>query len=129
MNETTDEVTLGMDPELLRVSCEAVAGAARPSLVKALPIRSREDMPAYLRTRIEEHLDLAVIAPWWEAFGTACVKSLMDLREVDQPLASHIIGASVQAHVSARQDLDSGSVIRLGEGALTWMAGLFSGCS
>ena len=118
------------DPHAREEACRAVAHALRPRLrdVVARQItwstpNLLDDVAFVLRTRMENQSDLATIGPWWEASGYALTASLMDLRGIDEALASHLVGAAVQAQVTAGQDLVSDYVLRLAEAAAVWLDG------
>lgn len=114
----------------LEVACEAVAHALRPRLrsVVAKQITwptpdELVDVAFVLRTRIVEKSDADRTIPFWEASGYALTAALMDLRDIDESLASHLIGAALQAQITAGQDLVSDHVLRLAEAAAVWIDG------
>lgn len=119
-----------IDAEPLEVACEAVAHALRPRLAGVVakqitwPTPDRLDDVAFvLRTRLQAKSDHDRTAPFWEASGYELTQALMDLRGIDESLASHLIGAALQAQITAGQDLVSDHVLRLAEAAAVWIDG------
>ena len=116
------------------LACRAVAHALRPRLRKVIHdeqvtwpavdeegvVRAVADV---LHQRINAKTDAARTLPWWEASGYTLTTALMELRGIDEPLASHLVGAALQAQISARQDLVSDYVLRLAEAAAVWLDG------
>lgn len=120
----------GVDEDLLESAFSAVAHALRPRLRNIIaqqitwPTPDKvTDVAFVLRTRAASKADLDRIGPWWEASGYELTDALMDLRGIDRSLASHLIGAAVQAQVTAGQDLVSDYVLRLAEAAAVWLDG------
>jgi len=118
------------DATPLEVACEAVAHALRPRLrsivAKQITWSTPDvlvDVAFVLRTRIEQHSDHDRTLPFWEASGYALTTALMELRGIDEALASHLIGAALQAQITAGQDLVSDHVLRLAEAAAVWLDG------
>ena len=111
----------------LTTACEAVAHALRPRparvVAKHLAEPTPDDVATVLRTRIAEKSDAKRTLPFWEASGYDLTAALMDLREIDESLASHLIGAALQAQISAGEDLHSHKVLELAEAALVWLDG------
>ena len=122
----TDHWVTGIDLQVLAEVCEAVVGAARPPILRSLP-PNRHDAARHLWRSIDERADVKRAAVWWGAFGEEVTQSLMDLRGIDRGFASHLIGASLQAHIIARLALGTDPILRLGEEALIWLNGAGSG--
>jgi len=118
------------DPHARDEAAKAVAHALRPRL-RAIVAKQitwstpdvLEDVAFVIRTRMEAKSDWARIGPWWKASGAHVTAALMDLRGIDEGLASHLVGAAVQAQVTAEQDVLSDSVLRLAEAASVWLDG------
>ena len=118
------------DPEAREEAANAVAHALRPRL-RAIVAKQitwstpdvLEDVAFVIRTRMEAKSDIAVIGPWWEASGHDLTLALMELRGIDEGLASHLVGAAVQAQVTANEPLISDYVLRLAEAAAVWLDG------
>lgn len=115
-------------------ACEAVAEALRPrlrgELARQVPwptTDSHADVRHLLESRIRAKADLARTLPFWEAAGQDLTVALTVVCDVDEGLASHLVGAALQAQVAAGQDLAPDNVLRLAERAACWLAGVESG--
>lgn len=118
------------DADPIEVACKAVAHALRPRLARLIAKQITwptpnvlEDVAFVLGTRIREQSDKDRTLPFWEASGYDLTAALMDLREIDESLASHLVGAALQAQVCSGQDLSSYKIRELAEAALVWLDG------
>lgn len=117
----------GVDQSLLAYACSGVAGAAQPRFIRDMPVRpgpdERPEAAVLLLRLINEGEHAETARTWMGTFGDQVTMSLMALRDVDESLASHLIGASLQAHISAGKDLATHSVLGLAEAAWAWLCG------
>jgi len=116
--------------EQLHTACVAVAHSLRPGQFRAIarqatwPSKNKHaDVAHIIETRMLNESDLARTGPWWAASGQTMTAALMSVREVREDLASHLIGASLQATITAGADLVSDNVLRLAESAASWIDG------
>jgi len=117
--------------EQLHTACLAVAHSLRPGQFRAIARQAswpspdkHADVAFIIETRMLEESDRDRAFPWWAASGETMTAALMSVREVPEDLASHIIGASLQATITAGADLVSDNILRLAESAASWIDGL-----
>ncbi len=110
----------------------AVAASMRPALLDAVRDRAVtwpatdpvDDVAAVLRSAMEGawHQDRTV--PFWEATGPQLTAALVIVvRDLDEAVASHLIGAALHAHVLGRADTAPDAILRLAERAACWRQG------
>ena len=112
-------------------ACQAVTEALRPRIRAQLAKQvtwpttdTHADVRQLLETRIRDKSDLERTLPFWEATGYDLTAALTVVCSVDEAEASHLVGAALQAQVSAGQDLAPDNVLRLAERAACWRAGV-----
>lgn len=117
-------------PGLRRAAVVAVVEALPPRMfgkVASLvtwPTRDRAaDVVFVLYTRMETRADADRTVPWWDASGEMMASALTVVCGVDEAWASHLIGAAVQARVTAGEHLGEDAVLRLAERAACWHKG------
>ena len=116
--------------EQLHTACLAVAHTLRPGQFRSIarlaswPSPDKHaDVAFVIETRMLNESDLERTAPWWAASGETMTAALMTVRELEEDLASHLIGAALQATITAGADLVSDSILRLAESAASWIDG------
>lgn len=116
----------------IREAATAVGHALRPSLLEAIhaatvtwPSADRlGDVTALLATTMERALHQDRTVPFWSATGPQLTVALVTVvRDLDEPTASHLIGAALHAHILGRADTAADAVLRLAERAACWRAG------
>jgi hypothetical protein len=127
---TPDGATLTASDERMHTACLAVAHALRPGPFRAIARQAtwptpdkHADVAHIIETRMREKSDLARTGPWWAASGPTMTAALMSVRELEEDLASYLIGAALQATITAGADLVSDSILRLAESAASWIDG------
>lgn len=120
---------LSLDAQLHLV-CEAVARSLRQGQFRAIAAQATwptpdkaADVAHIIETRMVEDSDIERTKPWWAARGLTMTASLMAVREIPEDLASQLIGAALQAHITAGADLVSDNILRLAEAAASWIDG------
>ena len=117
--------------EQLHTACLAVAHSLRPGQFRAIARQAtwpspdkHADVAFVIETRMLNESDLERTGPWWAASGETMTAALMSVRELDEGLASHLIGAALQGTITAGADLVSDNILRLAESAASWIDGL-----
>lgn len=111
-------------------ACAAVATSMPPRMRNVIaasatwPTQDRvADVAFMIETRMANKADLDRTLPWWEASGDAVTAALVDVSGTEQGLASHIIGAVVEARILGGQPLVEDLVLRWAERAAAWIDG------
>lgn len=134
-----DDVRLGQadaDRSCIAEAAAAVAAAMRPALLDAVLANAVAwpgtdpigDVAAVLRAAMEGAWHQGRTVPFWQATGPQLTAALMVLvRDLDDALASHLIGAALHAHILGRADTAPDAILRLAERAACWRAGRLDG--
>lgn len=122
------------DDSPIDVAAISVAGAMRPRTREAItraaswPNRDRDDVVySEIADAMADQTLLARAEPWWAATGTNLTAALMSVTDAGEGLASHLIGASLHAHLLAGEDNNADSILRLAERAAAWCEGHLAG--
>ena len=107
-----------------------VAGALRPRVRDAIAKRAAwpSDSPDRtvlheIHTALQEDHNTDQTVPWWNATGHLVAEALVDLTDVDEKIATYLIGGSLHALILGGQDTTQDNVLRLAERAACWYVG------
>lgn len=118
------------DDSPIDIAAICVAGAIRPRTRESIirnaswPNRDRDDV---VYSEISDAMADNTLAErtqsWWASTGANLTAALVSVTDVNEGLASHLIGASLHAHILAGDDTAADNVLRLAERAASWWEG------